>query len=79
VLGIFQATGDCIGVYGVILSLGAYATLRCMISPYHPSQMSRFRQRIGPERLEGLMDDVLEKLRNAVLVRGEVMAFDVHS
>ncbi|MEM3828009.1 MAG: transposase [Conexivisphaerales archaeon] len=24
--------------------------------PYHPSQLSRFKQRIGPERLESLME-----------------------
>ena len=31
--------------------------------PYHPSQLTRFRQRVGPERLERIMDSILEKLR----------------
>ena len=44
--------------------------------PYHPSQLTRFRQRAGPERLEKIMDGVVGKLRNAGAVKGEIVAFD---
>ena len=44
--------------------------------PYHPSQLTRFRQRVGPERLEGIMDSILEKLREAGVIKGEVIACD---
>ena len=30
--------------------------------PYHPSQMTRFRDRVGPERLEEIMSGLLEEL-----------------
>ena len=30
--------------------------------PYHPSQMTRFRARVGPERLEEIMKRLLEEL-----------------
>ncbi len=30
--------------------------------PYHPSQMTRFRDRVGPERLEEIMDGLIEEL-----------------
>jgi len=33
--------------------------------PYHPSQMSRFRQRVGPERLERIMETLVGRLRDA--------------
>jgi IS5 family transposase len=44
--------------------------------PYHPSQLTRFRQRIGPERLESLMENIVDKLRNAGVVKGEIVACD---
>jgi len=44
--------------------------------PYHPSQMSRFRQRIGPERLERLMGDLVGRLRDAGAVKGKIVACD---
>jgi IS5 family transposase len=43
---------------------------------YHPSQLTRFRQRIGPERLESLMENIVDKLRNAEVVKGEIVACD---
>jgi hypothetical protein len=43
--------------------------------PYHPSQITCFGQRISPERLEGLMENIVEKLRNAG-GRGEIVACD---
>jgi len=44
--------------------------------PYHPSQLSRFRQRLGPERLESIMGTILDKLRNTGVVKGEIVACD---
>jgi transposase len=44
--------------------------------PYHPSQMSRFRQRLGPERLECLMEAIVGRLRDAGAVKGEVLVCD---
>ncbi|MBS7649366.1 transposase, partial [Candidatus Bathyarchaeota archaeon] len=34
------------------------------------------RQRIGPERLESLMETIVDKLRNAGAVKGEIVACD---
>ena len=44
--------------------------------PYHPSQLTRFRQRIGPERLERLMEELVERLRDAGAVKGKIVACD---
>jgi IS5 family transposase len=44
--------------------------------PYHPSQLTRFRQRLGPERLESLMETVIDKLMDAGVVKGEIVACD---
>jgi transposase len=44
--------------------------------PYHPSQLTRFRQRIGPERLEAIMEYILARLRDAGAVKGEIVACD---
>jgi len=44
--------------------------------PYHPSQMSRFRKRIGSERLERIMETIVGKLRDAGVVKGEVIVCD---
>ena len=44
--------------------------------PYHPSQLTRFRQRIGPERLERIMEAIVGKLRDAGVVKGEIVACD---
>lgn len=44
--------------------------------PYHPSQITRFRQRIGPERLERLMEELVGRLRDAGVVKGEIVACD---
>jgi transposase len=44
--------------------------------PYHPSQMSRFRKRIGPERLERIMETIVGKLRDAGVVKGEIIVCD---
>jgi transposase len=44
--------------------------------PYHPSQLTRFRQRIGPERLERIMETIVGRLRDAGAVKGEIVACD---
>ena len=44
--------------------------------PYHPSQLSRFRNRVGPERLEGIMNELLEELMEGSVVKGETLALD---
>jgi len=44
--------------------------------PYHPSQLCRFRQRIGPDRLERLIETIVEKLRNAGVIKCEIVTCD---
>jgi transposase len=44
--------------------------------PYHPSQLTRFRQRVGPERLERIMETIVGRLRDAGVVKGEIVACD---
>ena len=34
--------------------------------PYHPSQLTMFRDRIGPERLEGIMNSFRKELSEGV-------------
>jgi transposase len=43
--------------------------------PYHPSQITRFRDRVGPERLEEIMSGLIEELEGE-LVKGESIALD---
>ena len=44
--------------------------------PYHPSQLTRFRNKVGPERLEDIMNSLLEELVEGGIVRGETLALD---
>jgi transposase len=44
--------------------------------PYHPSQMTRFRDRVGPERLEEIMGSLLEELLEGSIIKGESIALD---
>lgn len=44
--------------------------------PYHPSQLTRFRNRVGPERLEGIMNSLLEELVDGGVIKGENLALD---
>jgi transposase len=44
--------------------------------PYHPSQMTRFRYRVGPERLEMIMGNLIEELVKGEVVKGESVALD---
>ena len=40
--------------------------------PYHPSQLTRFRRRVGPERLEEIMKELVE----GGVIDGETVAMD---
>jgi transposase len=44
--------------------------------PYHPSQLTRFRNRVGPERLEAVINSLLEKLVEGGVIKGENLALD---
>lgn len=44
--------------------------------PYHPSQLSRFRNRVGPDRLEGVMNRLLGELVEGGVIKGETLALD---
>jgi len=44
--------------------------------PYHPSQLTRFRDRVGPERLEDIMNSLLEELSEGDIIKGETIALD---
>ena len=44
--------------------------------PYHPSQLTRFRNRVGPERLETVMNRLVDELVEGGIIKGENMALD---
>jgi len=44
--------------------------------PYHPSQLTRFRRRVGPERLEGIVGRLVGELVEGGVIRGETVAMD---
>jgi len=44
--------------------------------PYHPSQLTRFRDRVGPERLEDIMNSLIEELVEGDIIKGETLALD---
>jgi transposase len=44
--------------------------------PYHLSQLTRFRNRVGPERLECIMASLLEELVEGDIIKGETLALD---
>ncbi len=44
--------------------------------PYHPSQLTRFRNKVGPERLTGIMNSLLEELVKGGIIKGETLALD---
>jgi transposase len=44
--------------------------------PYHPSQLTRFRRRVGPERLEEIVKDMVGKLVEGGVIDGETVAMD---
>jgi transposase len=44
--------------------------------PYHPSQLTRFRNRIGTERLKRIMANLLKELSKGGVVNGETVVMD---
>jgi len=44
--------------------------------PYHPTQLTRFRTRVGLERLERIIASLVEELIQGGLIRGETVAMD---
>jgi transposase len=44
--------------------------------PYHPSQLTRFRNRIGVERLERIMNRILRELLKGGVMSGETVVMD---
>lgn len=44
--------------------------------PYHPSQLCHFRKRVGPERLERIMNSLIGKFADAGVVKGKIIACD---
>lgn len=44
--------------------------------PYHPSQLTRFRKRVGPERLEEIMNSLVEELVEGGVIQGETVSLD---
>ena len=44
--------------------------------PYHPSQLTRFRSRVGPERLERIITGLVEELIEGGIIQGETVAMD---
>ena len=44
--------------------------------PYHPSQLTRFRNRVGVERLESIMNTLVDELIEKRIIRGKRVVFD---
>jgi IS5 family transposase len=44
--------------------------------PYHPSQLTRFRNRIGTKRLERIMNKIIRKLLKGGLISGKTVVMD---
>ena len=44
--------------------------------PYHPSQLTRFRNKIGPERFTDIMNSLVEELVEGGIIKGETLALD---
>jgi transposase len=44
--------------------------------PYHPSQLTRFRNRIGTERLERIMNKIFKELLKGGVISGETVVLD---
>jgi hypothetical protein len=70
----FQAIGSCIGACDP--ELRELCDIEGHEKPYHPSQLTRFRQRVGPERLERIMETIVGRLRDAGVVKGDIVACD---
>lgn len=44
--------------------------------PYHPSQPTRFRKRVGPERLKKIMNMIINELVEGKVIHGETVVMD---
>jgi transposase len=44
--------------------------------PYHPSQLTRFRDRIGIEKLQKIINSFLDELTDSRIIKGKKVAFD---
>jgi transposase len=44
--------------------------------PYHPSQMTRFRERVGPELLEDIIKGLVAELLEAEVIKSDSVALD---
>ena len=44
--------------------------------PYHPSQLTRFRKRVAPERLEKIMNRIIDELVEGGVIDGETVVMD---
>jgi len=44
--------------------------------PYHPTQLTRFRRRVGSERLERVMNVIVEELVGGGVIKGETVVMD---
>ncbi len=44
--------------------------------PYHPSQLTRFRNKVGPERLTDIMNSLIKELLEGGIIKGETLALD---
>ena len=47
--------------------------------PYHPSQLTRFRNKVGTERLTNIMNSLLEELVEGGIIKGKTIALDAPS
>ena len=45
-------------------------------NPYHPSQLSRFKKRVGTKRLQRIMNKLLKELFKSGLISGETVVLD---
>jgi transposase len=45
-------------------------------NPYHPSQLSRFKKRVGARRLQRIMDKLLKELLKRGVINGETVVLD---
>jgi len=45
-------------------------------NPYHPSQLSRFRKRVGARRLQRIMNKLLKELLKGGVINGETVVLD---
>ena len=44
--------------------------------PYHPSQLTRFRNRVGVQRLESIMNSLIDELIKKRVISGRKVVFD---